>query len=408
MLSLLIQFDDPIERLLYGEPDEWLRLHEPRHYLPERHFHDRYWPGAQGDPDDPDIEPWYEVGDPPPGATLYGEHDRDWAERSGWGAEQTPEAQERYEEFQSPRDDIIQSYYDGDLSAEEYREALEQESQQYLSANHNTAPAEPAPAAAQSPTAAAASPTAAIQSPASAAESPSGNETFQQYQDYVESADAEGLQTLAESEAAQDLYVTFEADDGSTATVSLAEFILTLKLPSIRTQRANALALSEYQAIAEGGITPEELITLREKAVEGGEYDNVQINVDATDADGNKIPLRDADGNPVVDEENNPVYEKRPTTQGAWLRESVIPDTEAHHQLMDSNNAALSDYRAIAEDGITPEELATLREKAVEGSEYDQVQINVDATGPSMRSDRPPWAPGCANPSSPRPKHITN
>ena len=158
MLSLLIEIDDPVERLLYGESDEWLRLHQPQHYLPERHFHDRYWPGAQGDPDDPDIEPWYEVGDPPPGATLYGEHDREWAEQSGWGAEQTPEAKEQYEEFQSRRDDIIQRYYDGDLSAEEYQEALQQETQQFLSANQNTAPAGPATAAAQSPTAAAASP----------------------------------------------------------------------------------------------------------------------------------------------------------------------------------------------------------------------------------------------------------
>ena len=31
MLNLLIQFDDPIERLLNGEPDPWLRLFEPRH-----------------------------------------------------------------------------------------------------------------------------------------------------------------------------------------------------------------------------------------------------------------------------------------------------------------------------------------------------------------------------------------
>ncbi len=30
MKNLLIELDDPIERLLYGEPDPWLALHECR------------------------------------------------------------------------------------------------------------------------------------------------------------------------------------------------------------------------------------------------------------------------------------------------------------------------------------------------------------------------------------------
>ena len=33
MLNLLISCDDPMERLLYGEPDPWLALHQCRHVI---------------------------------------------------------------------------------------------------------------------------------------------------------------------------------------------------------------------------------------------------------------------------------------------------------------------------------------------------------------------------------------
>ena len=140
----------------------------------------------------------------------------------------------------------------------------------------------------------------------------------------------------------------------------------------------NNAALADYRAIAEGGITAEELETLRVKAAEGGEYDQVAINVDATDADGNKIPQLDAAGETVLDADGNPLYEQRPTTLGAWIRESVIPDTEGHHQTQAANEAAIAEYSAIADGGITPEELATLREKM---ADYENVPIINPDTG---------------------------
>lgn len=38
MKNLLIEFDDPIERLLYGEPDPWLQLFECRHEWSNERF----------------------------------------------------------------------------------------------------------------------------------------------------------------------------------------------------------------------------------------------------------------------------------------------------------------------------------------------------------------------------------
>ena len=59
MRNLLITFDDPMERLLYGEPDPWLELFECRHETGYQHHHkDVNPPAGPGDPgeiDPPDV-----------------------------------------------------------------------------------------------------------------------------------------------------------------------------------------------------------------------------------------------------------------------------------------------------------------------------------------------------------------
>ena len=59
MLNLLISFDDPMERLLYGEPDPWLAQFECRHDVGYQHFHNDVNPptGPGGPEPEPEPEP---------------------------------------------------------------------------------------------------------------------------------------------------------------------------------------------------------------------------------------------------------------------------------------------------------------------------------------------------------------
>ena len=66
MLNLIITWDDPTERLLYGAPDPYLALFECRHDVDYQHHHNEVnpptGPGGPKPPEPPDPDP-----DPGPG-----------------------------------------------------------------------------------------------------------------------------------------------------------------------------------------------------------------------------------------------------------------------------------------------------------------------------------------------------